>query len=181
MRGSVYKRCQCPVERNDKGERLACKKAHGSWSYVADAPVGAGKRRQIKKGGFATKKAAEKALAELVDEAAKGTIANDGRLSVEAYLEGLDRDQAAPRDAADDGTLISAAHRRLHRPDDRLHASARGSTRRRRSSAAQGHRERGDGAPGPRDCPVGVRDREAATADQHQSGHRHRSAVGQTA
>ena len=88
MRGSVYKRCQCPVERNDKGERLACKKAHGSWSYVADAPV---RRRpsgvRSRRAASPTKKAAEEALAELVDQAAKGTIANDGRLSVEAYLD----------------------------------------------------------------------------------------------
>lgn len=86
MRGSVYKRCQCPVERNTKGERLACKKAHGSWSFIADAPAAAGKRRQIKCGGFSTKKAAEKALAELVDSASKGTLADDQQLTVKAYL-----------------------------------------------------------------------------------------------
>jgi Arm DNA-binding domain/Phage integrase, N-terminal SAM-like domain len=85
VKGSVYKRCQCPVERNDKGERLACKKAHGSWSFVADAPAGPGRRRQVKRGGFANKKAAEEALAELVDSGAKGTYVHDERLSVAEY------------------------------------------------------------------------------------------------
>ena len=84
MRGSVHKRCQCPVERNIKGERLSCKKAHGSWSFVADAPAGVGKRRQLKRGGFPTKKAAEEALAALVDSASKGTLTDDKRLTVKS-------------------------------------------------------------------------------------------------
>jgi hypothetical protein len=54
MKGSVYKRCQCPVQRNARGDRLACKKDHGSWFYVADAGRDqvTGKRRQVKLGGF---------------------------------------------------------------------------------------------------------------------------------
>src|SRR6266704_2327411 len=76
MKGSVHKRCQCPVARNAKGERLACKIKHGSWSFVADAgrDPATGKRRQIKKGKFATKAEAEQALAELVDQAGRGVV-----------------------------------------------------------------------------------------------------------
>jgi integrase len=88
MKGSVFKRCQCPVERNARGQRLACKKNHGSWFFVADAGVSpaTGKRRQIKRGGFATKDEAESALAELVDSKRTGQLAHDERQSVAVFL-----------------------------------------------------------------------------------------------
>jgi integrase len=90
MKGSVYKRCQCPVQRNAKGERLACKIKHGSWTYIADAghDPATGRRRQLRGSGFATKGEAEAALAELVDSVGKGTTAHDGRQTFKAYLEG---------------------------------------------------------------------------------------------
>lgn len=56
MRGSTFKRCPCPVRRDDRGRRLSCGKSHGSWSYVVDVPATAGeKRRQVMKGGFSTR------------------------------------------------------------------------------------------------------------------------------
>jgi integrase len=89
MRGSVYKRCGCPVKRSPAGTRLACKKTHGSWFYVADAGVhpASGKRRQLKRGGYPTKAEAEDALAELVDSAQKGTLAHDEKQTVAMFLE----------------------------------------------------------------------------------------------
>jgi hypothetical protein len=36
MRGSIRKRCPCPVTYSATGRRLACKKDHGSWYYVVD-------------------------------------------------------------------------------------------------------------------------------------------------
>jgi integrase len=87
VKGSVYKRCTCPAQRNARGDRLACKKNHGSWYFVADAPSLAGQRRQIKRGGFATKADAEQALAALVDEAARGQVAHDGGQRLGAYLD----------------------------------------------------------------------------------------------
>lgn len=88
MKGSVYKRCTCPVERNAKGERLACKKNHGSWYFIADAgrDPATSKRRQVKQGGFKAKTEAEAALAELVDSAAKGTLTHDDGQTVAAFL-----------------------------------------------------------------------------------------------
>jgi integrase len=76
MKGSVTKRCGCAPTYSAKGDRLACKLKHGSWSYVADGGKDpkTGKRRQIKLGGFATKTEAESALAALVDQAAKGIL-----------------------------------------------------------------------------------------------------------
>jgi hypothetical protein len=88
MKGSVYKRCQCPIERNARGERLACKKAHGSWVFVADAGFNpaTGRRRQMRRGGFPTKAAAEEALAEFVDSARTGQLAHDDGQTVAAFL-----------------------------------------------------------------------------------------------
>ena len=87
MKGSVYKRCRCPVRRNDKGEALACKKPHGSWYYRLDAgSTKSGSRRQPAKGGFRTKTEAEEALAAAITEVHGGTFAADGAMTVEKWL-----------------------------------------------------------------------------------------------
>lgn len=64
MRGSVYKRCQCPKRLPDGSRAKPCQKAHGSWSYKIDDLPGAaaGDRRQLVKGGYGTRR---EALAEL--------------------------------------------------------------------------------------------------------------------
>jgi putative transposase len=36
VQGTTYKRCPCPVRRDRNGRRLACSKAHGSWTYHVD-------------------------------------------------------------------------------------------------------------------------------------------------
>ena len=65
MAGHVYKRCGCPAQRDASGRKLACPKSHGTWTYVADAPVdGNARRKQVSKGGFTTKRDAEAALRE---------------------------------------------------------------------------------------------------------------------
>jgi integrase len=89
MKGSIFKRCGCAPTYGAKGQRLACKLKHGSWSYIADAgrDPKTNKRRQVKRGGFATKAEAEAALAEVVDQAAKGMVTHDDRQTVAAYLE----------------------------------------------------------------------------------------------
>lgn len=61
----------------------------GTWLFVVDLPPAAdGKRRQKKCRGFPTKKAAEAALSELVGRAQRGPIAEPGRQTLAAYLEG---------------------------------------------------------------------------------------------
>ncbi len=87
MKGSVYKRCSCPVERATRGGRKACKLRHGSWYFVADVPGAGGQRRQVKRGGFDTKAAAEAALAAVVDEAAQGRISHDEGQRLGDYLD----------------------------------------------------------------------------------------------
>lgn len=87
MKGSVYKRCPCPVEYDAKGNRKACRKAHGSWVFVADlGPNRQGRRQQVRRSGFVSRAAAEQALAELVDQVSKGQIAHDDHQTVAAFL-----------------------------------------------------------------------------------------------
>jgi integrase len=88
VRGSVSKRCPCPAEHNAKGKRLACKKDHGSWSYVVDLGRVDGKRRQEKRSGFRTRDDAEEAMSAVIDSIGKGTHAHDDGMTVRTFLLG---------------------------------------------------------------------------------------------
>lgn len=88
MQGSTYKRCPCPPRRDARGRRIPCGKAHGSWSYKVDLPRHDGRRRQLAKGGFATKREAEQAMAELIAKAARGPVVQVSRQSLGEYLTG---------------------------------------------------------------------------------------------
>jgi len=70
-RGSVYKR-------------------GSTWSYRVDGPVdpGSGRRRQVSKGGFRTKREAEDALAVAKHDLDTGQHVRRSRLTVQEYLEG---------------------------------------------------------------------------------------------
>jgi len=85
MKGSTFKRCPCPPPA-DGSKRRACRIAHGSWYLVADLPPLDGKRRQVKRGGFRTKTEADAALAEILDQAAKGVATHDERQTLAAFL-----------------------------------------------------------------------------------------------
>ena len=119
MRGSVTKRCGCPPTYNAKGQRVACRLDHGSWSfvtdtYVTDPTTGYPKRRQVRRAGFRTKADAERALAELVDASGKGVAVHDGGQSVAAYLESWLSGKVA------DGLRPSTAHSYRQHIDDYL-------------------------------------------------------------
>jgi hypothetical protein len=92
MRGSVRKRCGCPTQTDARGRPKACSKSHGSWGYTVDLGPGpnpdgtSATRRQMTKGGFATKKEAEDALAAILDATAKGTTVAVDNQTVAAYL-----------------------------------------------------------------------------------------------
>lgn len=88
MKGSVYKRCTCPVERDAKDRRKACRKAHGSWVFVADMGLdpATGKRRQIRKSGFRNSDEAEAALSKFLTDVDTGQVAHDAKQTVEQYL-----------------------------------------------------------------------------------------------
>jgi integrase len=85
MKGSTFKRCPCPTLA-DGAKRRTCKLAHGSWYLVADLPPMNGKRRQVKRGGFRTKTEADAALAEILDQAAKGVATHADRQTLAVYL-----------------------------------------------------------------------------------------------
>jgi integrase len=88
MRGSIRKRCPCPVTYSATGRRLACKKDHGSWYYVVDLGRGPdGKRRQERRGGYRTRDEAEEAMAAVIKTVGEGTHAHDGRLTVGEFLD----------------------------------------------------------------------------------------------
>jgi len=93
VKGSTLKRCPCPVRRDDSGRRITCSKSHGSWSFKADGPeAGAGARRQVMKGGFPTRKAAEAALADYLSKAGRGELSSSDtrRLADYVYLKGAE-------------------------------------------------------------------------------------------
>lgn len=87
MRGSVFKRCTCPVRMDERGRKVTCGKQHGSWSYKVDVPALDGSRRQLVRGGYPTRKDAEEALAETLAKAHRGVVLPSTRLTVSDYLD----------------------------------------------------------------------------------------------
>lgn len=62
-------------------------KRSSTWSYVVDVGVtSAGRRKQKSKGGFATRRAAEAALTEVMGALATGSYADPAKISFEQYL-----------------------------------------------------------------------------------------------
>ena len=91
MAGSVFKRCGC---RDAQGRKLGedCPRlrttGHGAWYYKAELTSGpVGERRRARKGGFATRKDAERALTELLDQVNRGTHVDAGKQTLGEYLE----------------------------------------------------------------------------------------------
>ncbi len=81
MAGSFFRRCGC---RDEKGKQLGAKcpklgnKGHGVWAFAVDLPPGPdGKRRQHRRGGFSTKKEAEKAAEKITGRASNGQVVDD--------------------------------------------------------------------------------------------------------
>jgi Site-specific recombinase XerD len=87
VKGSVFKRCPCGVTGGGGKRPPACKKPHGTWSYVVDLPPTDGRRRQEKRGGFRDRAEAEEALAAVLKGLADGTYAHDERKTVGAFLD----------------------------------------------------------------------------------------------
>src|SRR3712207_6554260 len=83
--GRTFKRCTCCGAQ--VLERVCeCGSTKHTWTFVVDvAPLGA-KRRQVKRGGFATKKAALEAMGELQGEVHNGTHVERSKLTLGDYL-----------------------------------------------------------------------------------------------
>jgi integrase len=87
MKGSTYKRCQCPAQYDDKGRRKNCRKDHGSWFYAIDAGVTAeGKRRLVRRGGYRTQDDAERAMREVATAVDTGRYSDDDGATVGEWL-----------------------------------------------------------------------------------------------
>jgi integrase len=88
-RGRVYRRCSCRDETGKQlGQscpRLATDGKHGTWYYAVDMPSEVGKRRTMRRGGFSTKAAANRALADVTSRAAQGVRVDD-RETVASFL-----------------------------------------------------------------------------------------------
>jgi integrase len=61
-------------------------KARGSWYFVVDVPAPDGSRRQMRRRGFETKKAAAGALAALVTDMTRGTFVRPTKTDVRTFL-----------------------------------------------------------------------------------------------
>jgi integrase len=81
-RGRVYRRCGC---RDENGRQLGqrCPELtengkHGTWCYAIDLPRGRGDRRKtMRRSGFATKRAASKALDDVLDRIDEHVVVDD--------------------------------------------------------------------------------------------------------
>jgi Arm DNA-binding domain/Phage integrase, N-terminal SAM-like domain len=60
--------------------------ARGTWTFVVDVATADGKRQQLKRRGFATKKAAEAAEAAVIADQARGTFVRPSRVTLGAFL-----------------------------------------------------------------------------------------------
>ena len=73
-RGRVYRRCACRDETGKQlGQscpRLASDGKHGVWYFAVDLPAPLGKRTTMRRGGFPTRAAASRALADVTNRAA---------------------------------------------------------------------------------------------------------------
>lgn len=68
--GRVYRRCSC---RGDDGRQLGARcpvllrdRKHGTWTFAVDVPSLNGHRRTMRRGGYPTKGAAQRALTDVV-------------------------------------------------------------------------------------------------------------------
>ncbi|GAA0665968.1 hypothetical protein GCM10010193_16800 [Kitasatospora atroaurantiaca] len=86
--GSVYRRCGCRDQQHKQFgahcPRLATDPDHGTWTFAVDLPS-PGRRRTLRRGGFATADAARAALRRVLD-AQDGGYSADPNQTVADYL-----------------------------------------------------------------------------------------------
>ncbi len=85
--GFTFKRCTCAPALGADGKPVACRKRHGSWYFAAEVRTPDGRRRQERRGGFATQALAQEALTEFVAARNAGVLADDRNLSVSGFLD----------------------------------------------------------------------------------------------
>lgn len=106
MRGSIFKRCTgCGTRVADRTcETTGCDAGRFTWAFITDAGrTPDGKRRQIKRMGFATRGEAQVALTELAGSIASGTWTAPTNLTLAQYIteRWLPRTRTSPKTRAD--------------------------------------------------------------------------------
>ena len=91
MKGYIGKRCtRCPQRgRYKEGDRRCpkCGATEHTWTFSVDVGLTTeGKRRRIERGGFATKRDAQKSLEEIVAKADRGGILEPSKRTVAQFL-----------------------------------------------------------------------------------------------
>ena len=114
MRGSTFQRCGCRDAANRQlGSRCPRRRqrGHGGWWIRYDAPRDtSGRRRQVDKGPFPSKREAEAALADVLDRRHKGTyVGCRPRTDLRPLPRRVDGRQAGPEGV--DPCVIRAPHR----------------------------------------------------------------------
>ncbi|CCW12895.1 tyrosine-type recombinase/integrase [Rhodococcus aetherivorans] len=88
MKGRIYRRCHC-VDHNRRPLGTNCPQLtddkHGTWSFAVDLPSLDGKRKTMRRGGFATKREAQSELKK-VHERVDSSVKTDDRETVAQYL-----------------------------------------------------------------------------------------------
>ena len=88
MNGRTFKRCPCGTVKDARGRTVACPKRHGTWSFMHEVPAGRDqKRRQVKRGGFASQRAAVAAMQESLDSLRRGPVLEQPQQTVGDYLD----------------------------------------------------------------------------------------------
>lgn len=91
MKGYIHKRCtRCPKRGRFKDGQRKCHRCGGTdytWHFSVDVGRTAeGKRRRVDKGGFASKREAEKAMRAIVAKAERGGILETKKFTVAQFL-----------------------------------------------------------------------------------------------
>jgi integrase len=84
--GFTFKRCSCPPVAGANGRPLACKRKHGSWFFAAESRTPDGKRRQVRRGGFATQGDAQLALTAFAEARNTGQLTDDRNQTVSEFV-----------------------------------------------------------------------------------------------
>jgi hypothetical protein len=84
--GFTFKRCSCPTVTGANGRPLACKRKHGSWFFAAESRTPDGRRRQVRRGGYATQSDAQLALTAFAEARNTGQVTDDRNQTVIEFL-----------------------------------------------------------------------------------------------
>jgi integrase len=88
-KGRVYRRCSCrDDDRRQLGARcplLLSDRKHGTWTFAVDVPSANDRRKTMRRGGYPTKGAAQRALTEVLARYEAGVKVDD-RETVAGYL-----------------------------------------------------------------------------------------------